>query len=183
MSSLLSARRVALAKPRLRLVSPWPQTKPGKPLSLSTLIRKRTLRTGRTAVGPITRQWCPPHRAASDRRSERTANYAADFVVINTPGKSDSAAIEAARVADLVLVPLGPLAYHLETLPGLRDLLRVAGDKPALVVLNAIHPQATKQAEEAKRMIADLFGFSVCPTHFEPPRYLRGHADHRQHTA
>jgi len=105
----------------------------------------------------------PPSRLR--QAVEAAANYAADFVVIDTPGKSDSAAIEAARVADLVLVPLGPHIFHLETLPGLRDLLRVAGDKPALVVLNAIHPQATKQAEEAKRMIADLFGFSVCPTH------------------
>ena len=105
----------------------------------------------------------PPSRLR--QAVEAAANYAADFVVIDTPGKSDSAAIEAARVADLVLAPLGPHIFHLETLPGLRDLLRVAGDKPALVVLNAIHPQATKQAEEAKRMIADLFGFSVCPTH------------------
>jgi hypothetical protein len=53
----------------------------------------------------------------------------------------------------------------LETLPALRDLLRIAGDKPAFVVLNALHPQATKQAEEAKKMIVDLFGFAVCPVH------------------
>jgi chromosome partitioning protein len=93
------------------------------------------------------------------------ASHGADFVVIDTPGKSDSAAIEAARVSDLVLVPLGPHIFHLETLPGLRDLLRVAGDKPAFVVLNALHPQATKQAEEAKTMIAELFSFAVCPVH------------------
>jgi chromosome partitioning protein len=105
----------------------------------------------------------PPSRLK--QALEAAASHGADFVVIDTPGKSDSAAIEAARVADLVLVPLGPHIFHLETLPGLRDLLRVAGDKPAFVVLNALHPQATRQAEEAKTMIAELFNFPVCPVH------------------
>lgn len=105
----------------------------------------------------------PPSRLK--QALEAAASHAADFVVIDTPGKSDSAAIEAARLANLVLVPLGPHIFHLETLPGLRDLLRVAGDKPALVVLNGLHPQATKQADEAKRMIAELFSFPVCPIH------------------
>src|SRR5580693_5464176 len=96
---------------------------------------------------------------------QAAASHGADFVVIDTPGKSDTAAIDAARAADLVLVPLGPHIFHLETLPALRDLLRVAGDKPAFVVLNALHPQATKQAGEAKKMIADIFAFPVCPVH------------------
>jgi chromosome partitioning protein len=93
------------------------------------------------------------------------ADHGADFVVIDTPGKSDSAAIEAARVADLVLVPLFPQIFHLETLPGTRDLLRVAGDPPAFVVLNMLHPQATRQADEAKKMVAETFSFPVCPVH------------------
>ena len=96
---------------------------------------------------------------------EAAATHGADFVVIDTPGKSDSAAVDASRCADLVLIPLGPHIFQLETLPALRDLLRIAGDKPAFVVLNALHPQATKQAEEAKKMISAIFGFSVCPVH------------------
>src|SRR5262249_18052457 len=55
--------------------------------------------------------------------------------------------------------------FHLETLPGLRDLVRVAGAPPALVVLNSLHPQATRQAEEAKSLIEDVFKFPVCPVH------------------
>jgi chromosome partitioning protein len=105
----------------------------------------------------------PPSRLK--QTLDAAASHGANFVVIDTPGKSDSAAIDAARLADLVLVPLGPHIFHLETLPALRDLLRVAGDKPAFVVLNAIHPQATKQAEEAKKMILDIFAFPVCPVH------------------
>jgi chromosome partitioning protein len=96
---------------------------------------------------------------------EAARQHGADFVVIDTPAKSDSAATEAARVADLVLIPVWPQIYPLETLTGLKDLLRLAGRVPAYVVLNGLHPQATRQAEEAKAMIADIYGFSVCPVH------------------
>jgi chromosome partitioning protein len=105
----------------------------------------------------------PPSRLK--QTLEAAEAHGADFVVIDTPGKSDSAAIDASRAADLILIPLGPHIFHVETLPGLRDLLRVGGDKPTLVVLNALHPQATRQAEEAKRMIAEMFGFPVCEVH------------------
>lgn len=96
---------------------------------------------------------------------EAVRQHGATFVVIDTPAKSDSAAIDAARAADLVLIPVWPQIYHLETLPALRDLLRVAGEAPAYVVLNGLHPQATKQADEAKALIADIYGFPVCPVH------------------
>jgi chromosome partitioning protein len=105
----------------------------------------------------------PPSRLKQTLETARS--HGADYLVIDTPGKSDSAAIEAARLADLVLVPVAPHIFHLETLPALRDLLRVAGDKPAFVVLNMLHPQATKQAEDAKSLVTSTFGFPVCPVH------------------
>ncbi len=91
--------------------------------------------------------------------------YGADLVLIDTPGRSDSAAIEAARVADLVLIPVRPQIFGLETLKGVRDLLRVAGDPLAYVVVNGIHPQATKGAETAKTLIETTFGLKVAPVH------------------
>jgi chromosome partitioning protein len=96
---------------------------------------------------------------------DAAARHEADFVVIDNPGKADSALIDAARVADLVLVPVEPNMFHLETLPAVRDLLRVAGDPPAFVMLNKLHPLATTQAEEAKRMIREVYPFLVCPVH------------------
>lgn len=92
-------------------------------------------------------------------------DYGARLVLIDTPGRSDSAAIEAARAADLVLIPVRPQIFGLETLQGVRDLLRVAGDPPAYVVVNGIHPQATKGAEAAKALIETNFGFKVAPMH------------------
>jgi len=91
-------------------------------------------------------------------------DYGASLVLIDTPGRSDSAAIEAARAADLVLVPARAQIFGLETLQAVRDVLRVAGDPLAYVVVNGIHPQATKGAEAAKALI-ESFGFNVAPMH------------------
>ena len=92
-------------------------------------------------------------------------DYGADLVLIDTPGRSDSAAIEAARNADLVLIPVRPQIFGLETLKGVRDLLRVAGDPLAYVVINGIHPQVTKGVETTRTLIEDTFGLNVAPVH------------------
>lgn len=105
----------------------------------------------------------PPSRLRQTVEAART--HGADYIVIDTPGKVDSAVIDAARLADLVLIPAAPQIFHLETLPTLRDLLRIAGNPPAFVVLNSIHPQATVQTPVAKLMINRNFGFDVCPAH------------------
>src|SRR5438046_2259818 len=49
-----------------------------------------------------------------------------DTVILDTPGKNAEATIEAAKAADLVLIPIQPIINDIETLPALRDLLRVA---------------------------------------------------------
>lgn len=92
------------------------------------------------------------------------ANGAA-FVFIDTPGKSDTAAIEAARVADLVLIPVRPQIFDLETLGAVRDALRVAGSPTAYVVLNGIHPSASKSPDGQREVISQAFDLPVCPVH------------------
>ena len=85
----------------------------------------------------------------------------ADLAIIDTPAKSSEASIEAARVADVVLIPLRPQIYDLETLPALRDILRLAGDPAAFVLLNSA-PIQGKRHEEAREAAKGL-GFTVCP--------------------
>lgn len=85
----------------------------------------------------------------------------ADFVVIDTPGKSEQAAVAAARAADLVIIPARPQIYDLETLEATRELVAIAGNKPALVVLNAVPAQGRRQ-DEARVAIEEL-GLNVCP--------------------
>ena len=90
-----------------------------------------------------------------------------NFMVIDTPGKSDSTAIEAARHADLVLLPMRFTIFEIETLPATRDLLHIAGSNVVFVVLNGMPPQAVKQVEEARAIIEANYDFKVCPTaHF-----------------
>jgi len=103
----------------------------------------------------------------------------ADLAIIDSPGKSDSAAIAAARHADLVLIPSRPKFYDLKTLSrrppteanpkgeesSVRDLLRVAGDPPTFVLLNFLHPGATKTAAAAKAIVERISGLKACPVH------------------
>jgi chromosome partitioning protein len=93
--------------------------------------------------------------------------HGANFIIIDTAGKSDSAAMDAAEEADLILIPLEPHVFHLETLKSFDKLLLAAGagTKPTYVILNGIHPFATKSTDEARALILDLYEFETCPIH------------------
>lgn len=89
----------------------------------------------------------------------------ADLVIIDTAGKAESAAIEAAKLSDLVLVPSLGDVFDMETLPTVRTLIRAGGDPPAFVLYNAIHPQGSKIADQLKAMTQDYCGLPACPVH------------------
>jgi chromosome partitioning protein len=96
---------------------------------------------------------------------EAAAAGGADLLIIDTPGKSDSTAIAAAKIADVVLVPIAPQIFELETLQSVRELIGMAGNPLAFVLLNELHPSATRLAEEAKAVAAQASGLQVCPVH------------------
>jgi chromosome partitioning protein len=99
---------------------------------------------------------------------EAAEQHGADFVVIDVPGKADSAAITAANFADLVLVPVEPRMSSFETIPGVHTLLQATERKapPAFLLLNKLHPSATVQAETIKKMVADAYPqIPICPHH------------------
>ena len=96
---------------------------------------------------------------------ETARENGADLIVIDTAGKSDSAAIEAARLSDLVLVPTRAQVFDMETLPTVRNLLAAGGDPPAFVVYNFIHPQGNRIAEELKELTLAHTGMAPCPIH------------------
>jgi len=89
----------------------------------------------------------------------------AEFVIIDTAGRNDDSALNAARLSDLVLIPSRPNMVEIETLKAVADLLRLAGNPPAFVLLNGIHPTATKQADEAREMVRHIFGLTCAPVH------------------
>ena len=89
------------------------------------------------------------------------AEQGVDLVVIDTPPRSESAALEAARVAHLVVIPCRAQILDLETVPATQQLLALAGNPPAVAILSAVPPGGARAAQ-ARRAIA-RFGLPVCP--------------------
>ncbi|SEO48707.1 chromosome partitioning protein [Nitrosospira multiformis] len=85
----------------------------------------------------------------------------AELVVIDTAGKSTEATIEAAKVADIVLLPIRPQLFDIETLLNVKDILTLAGNPPALVIINAAPVQGRRHLD-TKEAIEGM-GFKVCP--------------------
>ena len=84
-----------------------------------------------------------------------------ELVVLDTPPRTSEAALEAAKAADLVLVPVRPLINDMETLPALREVVTFAGSPPAFVVVNGASVQGTRHLDAQKA--AEGMGFKVCP--------------------
>jgi chromosome partitioning protein len=87
----------------------------------------------------------------------------AEVVIIDTAGRNDTSALDAARVSDLVLIPTGTDMIELEELPSVANTIRLAGSPPAFVVLNKMNPTATRQVIEARDLIRASFGLECAP--------------------
>ena len=71
----------------------------------------------------------------------------ADFMIIDTPPRSDSIALAAARAADIILLPCRPSLADIDALKLTKDIVYLAGkQKQAYVVLNSI-PTKRMQAD------------------------------------
>lgn len=85
----------------------------------------------------------------------------AELAIIDTPGKSTDALIAAAKLADFVLMPIQPQLFDLETLGSLKDVLTLAGNPRAVVVINRAPVQGNRHLETQQE--AEARGFAVCP--------------------
>jgi chromosome partitioning protein len=93
---------------------------------------------------------------------EKAAENGVDLAIIDTPARSEQAALAAAKAADLVLIPCRPQIYDMETIPNSREIVTLAGNKPAVVVLNAVPPRPARQQEAAEAIKA--LGMLVAPS-------------------
>lgn len=87
-----------------------------------------------------------------------------DLAVIDTPPRSAEAALAAAKLADLIVLPCRPQIYDLETIPSTLELIATAragrGPVPLLTVLSAVPPQGSRQ--EQGRKAVEALGVPVC---------------------
>ncbi len=80
--------------------------------------------------------------------------------IIDTAPHSESAALAAARAADLILIPCRPAILDLRAISNTIDLAKIAG-KPVAVVLNSVPPRGTL-ADEAAAAVRS-YGVDVAP--------------------
>ncbi len=95
---------------------------------------------------------------------EEASAIGTDIVVLDTAPHSESTALEAARAADLVLVPCQPTILDLRAMTKTAELLRMVGT-PAFAVLNNV-PHHGQVGDEAAATIAGSFGMKVAGPRF-----------------
>ena len=100
------------------------------------------------------------HASRLSQEMKRVQKMGGDILVIDTAPHSDSAALEAAKAADLVLVPCRPAILDIEAIANTLDLVKTT-KTPIVVVMNAVAPQGNEAAEAAEA-IAEL-DVTVCP--------------------
>lgn len=82
-------------------------------------------------------------------------------VVLDTHGRGDPVSAHAAELASLILCPLVPRFYDLDSLRQTLERLRPL-NRPTFVILNQINPSA-RRAEEVATAVTEAFGPIVAP--------------------
>lgn len=91
----------------------------------------------------------------------KAAQAGIDLAIVDTPARVEQAAAEAAKVADLVLIPCKPSILDLETLRTTAELVQGRAKRPPLVILNAVPAQGTRHEQAVEAIIG--MGLAVCP--------------------
>ena len=86
-----------------------------------------------------------------------------DFVILDTAPHSEQEARKACEVADLVLIPCRPSIHDLDAVEDTINIARIV-QKPAFVILNAVHPNSPRQFEDVKQALTDAYGAQVMDT-------------------
>lgn len=108
-----------------------------------------------------------PHvESIQPSRLKKTVDHArtigTDILLLDTAPHSESTSLEAARLADLVLIPTQPSIMDLRAMSKTIDLVKLVG-VPAFAVLNGVHHNQKSTAVEAEKTISRLLGLPVCP--------------------
>ncbi|MBV9511836.1 MAG: AAA family ATPase [Caulobacteraceae bacterium] len=92
----------------------------------------------------------------------RAAELGADLAVIDTPPHADAMARQAAKLADLILIPCRPRAFDLAAVEATAELVE-ASRKPAFVVFIAGPPRARLVYQDAAEVVTGGFQLPIAP--------------------
>ena len=92
---------------------------------------------------------------------EHAVEIGTGLLVLDTAPHAEATALDAARAADLVLVPCQPSIMDLRAMRKTVELLKLV-KVPAFAVLNSV-PAFGTVADEAAEMITSTLGLPVCP--------------------
>ena len=92
---------------------------------------------------------------------QTAAEQGLDLLIVDTGGRTDEGAYAAAKVSDLVVIPIQPSAIDLKSMDATRELIERAGQPASLVVLTRVKPFGTRHEETASWLTSH--GFTVSP--------------------
>lgn len=96
------------------------------------------------------------HPATMGKEIERARADGYDLVILDTAPHADHVALQAARAADMVVVPCRPATFDIAAISATLDLCKLA-NKRSIVVLNAA-PIRSKVVEEAADAVRERGG-------------------------
>ena len=100
------------------------------------------------------------HASRLGHEMKRVKDTGGELLFLDTAPHSDSAALQAAKASDLVLIPCRPAILDMEAITNTLDLVRTT-NTPVFVVMNAVAAQG-HEGREAAEAIAAL-DVAVCP--------------------
>lgn len=119
------------------------------------------------------------------RAMEAARESGVGWCILDTPGRASDVAVEAAKAADLVLLPARPSFWDVKTLPSAIEMLQQAGMPKAFLVLNGTPIQDDEYVKDA-RGAAEAIGLSICPVIFHQrvafmnaSKYGQGASEHQ----
>jgi chromosome partitioning protein len=112
----------------------------------------------REATGPAVESLQPARLAAALKAA---AGAGAKLAFIDTPARSENAALEAIRLADLALIPCRPGFFDTAAMSFTANLLKLAG-KPGFVVFSQVPARGASLIAEVTEALA-TYGLTAAP--------------------
>lgn len=89
----------------------------------------------------------------------------ADFAIIDTAPHAQQSALQACKVADIVLIPCRASILDLDAIQASVDIVKLSG-KTAFVVVNALPPQSQQRYQELREAVPARCGISVLDSYY-----------------